>query len=120
MERARAFDLVWNALGVLESALSVCVLFFLSGISGLIHQVVWVREFGSVFGNTVYSASTVTAVFMCGLGRRGSGGHLAISIHLCETSERVGRISRRFRRPERGESHPVGFEFAPDLTEFGL
>jgi len=56
VERARAFDLVWNALGVLESALLVYVLFFLSGISGLIHQVVWVREFGSVFGNTVYSA----------------------------------------------------------------
>ena len=44
------------------------LLFFLSGISGLIYQVVWVRIFGNVFGNTVYSASLVVAVFMLGLG----------------------------------------------------
>jgi spermidine synthase len=44
------------------------LLFFLSGISGLIYQVVWVRVFGNVFGNTVYSASAVVAVFMLGLG----------------------------------------------------
>ncbi len=43
-------------------------LFFLSGISGLIYQVVWVRVFGNVFGNTVYSTSLVIAVFMLGLG----------------------------------------------------
>jgi spermidine synthase len=29
---------------------------------------VWVREFGNVFGNTVYSASLIIAVFMLGLG----------------------------------------------------
>ena len=34
----------------------VLLLFFLSGISGLIYQVAWVRLFGNVFGNTVYSA----------------------------------------------------------------
>src|SRR5580765_7751595 len=43
-------------------------LFFCSGASGLIYQVVWVRVFGNVFGNTVYSASVVVAVFMLGLG----------------------------------------------------
>src|SRR5204862_6270657 len=43
-------------------------LFFCSGVSGLIYQVVWVRVFGNVFGNTVYSASIVVAVFMLGLG----------------------------------------------------
>src|SRR5712692_1087557 len=43
-------------------------LFFCSGISGLIYQVVWVRVFGNVFGNTVYSTSLVVAVFMLGLG----------------------------------------------------
>src|SRR5262245_26072041 len=42
--------------------------FFCSGISGLIYQVVWVRAFGNVFGNTIYSASLVVAVFMLGLG----------------------------------------------------
>jgi spermidine synthase len=44
------------------------LLFFCSGLSGLIYQVVWVREFGNAFGNTVYSASVVVAVFMLGLG----------------------------------------------------
>ncbi|MBM3818286.1 MAG: tetratricopeptide repeat protein [Acidimicrobiia bacterium] len=32
------------------------------------YQVVWVRVFGNVFGNTIYSASIVVAVFMLGLG----------------------------------------------------
>jgi spermidine synthase len=43
-------------------------LFVCSGASGLIYQVVWVRAFGTVFGNTIYSASIVIAVFMLGLG----------------------------------------------------
>jgi spermidine synthase len=43
-------------------------LFFLSGLSGLVYQVVWVRVFGNVFGNTIYSAAIVVAVFMLGLG----------------------------------------------------
>ena len=41
---------------------------FLSGLSGLIYQVVWVREFGNVFGHTIYTASLVVAIFMLGLG----------------------------------------------------
>jgi spermidine synthase len=49
-------------------ALAVYAVFFLSGISGLIYQVVWVRLFGNVFGNSVYSAATVSAVFLLGLG----------------------------------------------------
>lgn len=44
------------------------LLFLLSGLSGLIYQVVWVRVFGNVFGNTIHSASLVVAVFMLGLG----------------------------------------------------
>ena len=44
------------------------VLFLCSGLSGLIYQVVWVRVFANVFGNTIYSASLVIAVFMLGLG----------------------------------------------------
>src|SRR6266850_5547042 len=46
----------------------VYFLFFCSGVSGLVYQVVWVRVFGNVFGNTIYSASLVVAVFMLGLG----------------------------------------------------
>jgi spermidine synthase len=44
------------------------LLFFFSGVSGLIYQVVWVRQFGNLFGNTVFAASLVLAVFMSGLG----------------------------------------------------
>lgn len=46
----------------------IYLLFFCSGLSGLIYQVVWVRVFANVFGNTIYSASLVIAVFMMGLG----------------------------------------------------
>src|SRR5438105_8528549 len=51
-------------------------LFFASGVAGLLYEVCWVREFGNEFGNTVHSASLVTAVFMCGLGigSRAAGG----------------------------------------------
>ena len=44
------------------------LLFFLSGISGLIYQVVWVREFGTAFGATIHTTSLVVAIFMLGLG----------------------------------------------------
>ena len=43
-------------------------LFFASGVSGLIYQVMWVRQFAGVFGNTMHSAALVTGVFMGGLG----------------------------------------------------
>ena len=46
----------------------IYLLFVCSGLSGLIYQVVWVRAFGNVFGNTIHSASLVVAVFMLGLG----------------------------------------------------
>jgi spermidine synthase len=42
-------------------------LFFLSGTSALIYQVLWLRLLGLVFGVTVYAASTVWAAFMAGL-----------------------------------------------------
>ena len=47
--------------------LILAVLFFLSGTSALIYQVLWLRLLGLVFGVTVYAASTVWAVFMAGL-----------------------------------------------------
>ena len=50
------------------------LVFFLSGISGLIYQLAWVRQFGHAFGNTIHSTSLVVAIFMLGLG---VGGHLA-------------------------------------------
>ena len=50
------------------------LLFFGSGASSLIYEIFWVRVFANVFGNTIYSASIVTAVFMLGLG---IGGYVA-------------------------------------------
>ena len=46
----------------------IFLLFFFSGISGLIYEVIWVRMFGNLFGNSIYSAAIVTSVFMLGLG----------------------------------------------------
>ena len=43
------------------------VLFFFSGFSGLVYEVVWVRIFGTVIGNTVLSTTAVLAAFMGGL-----------------------------------------------------
>ncbi len=42
-------------------------LFFCSGVTALIYQVLWLRLLGLVFGVTVYAASTVWASFMAGL-----------------------------------------------------
>ena len=47
---------------------SLLAVFFLSGVAGLVWEVVWVRGFGLTFGNTIYSASFVTGVLMAGLG----------------------------------------------------
>src|SRR5438094_8939860 len=51
------------------------VLFFLSGISGLIYQVLWLRVLSLVFGVTIFAVSTVLASFMAGLavGSFGAG-----------------------------------------------
>lgn len=48
-------------------ALLVFLLFFLSGMTSLVYQVVWVRKFGLVFGVTTYAVSTVLAAFFAGL-----------------------------------------------------
>jgi spermidine synthase len=63
---------------------ALAALFFLSGASALIYQVLWLRLLGLVFGVTVYAASTVWAAFM---------GGLAIGSVL------GGRLADRVRRP---------------------
>lgn len=62
------------------------LLFFSSGICGLIYQVLWLRLLALIFGVTVYAASTVLAAFMTGLAL---GSVLA------------GRVLQTFRRPLR-------------------
>ena len=46
----------------------VYFLFFLSGITALIYEIVWTRMLTLVFGHTVFSISVVLAAFMAGLG----------------------------------------------------
>ena len=46
---------------------AILALFYLSGIAGLIYQVLWLRRLSLIFGVTVYAASTVLAAFMAGL-----------------------------------------------------
>lgn len=56
----------------------LAVLFFLSGASALIYQVVWLRMLSLVFGVTVYAASAVLTSFMSGLALGSwAGGKLA-------------------------------------------
>lgn len=45
----------------------IYLLFFLSGISGLIYETVWLRVLIRVLGSTVYATSIVLAAFMAGL-----------------------------------------------------
>jgi spermidine synthase len=61
----------------------IVVLFFLSGVSSLIGEVVWMRMLGLVLGNTVWAASAVVAVWMGGMA---GGAHLG------------GRLAPRTRR----------------------
>jgi spermidine synthase len=45
----------------------LCVIFFVSGATGLVYEVIWVRLTGLIFGNTSQAISTVLGAFMAGL-----------------------------------------------------
>lgn len=49
--------------------LGIC--FFLSGATGLVYEVVWLRLLGLVFGHTVHAITTVLTAFMAGLALGG-------------------------------------------------
>jgi len=52
--------------------------FFLSGATALVFEVLWSREFVTVFGNSSYAISIVLCAYMAGLGLGGlAGGRLA-------------------------------------------
>src|SRR4029453_699065 len=51
----------------LASKSTLYVIFFLSGVTGLVYEVIWVRLTGLVFGNTSHAISTVLGAFMAGL-----------------------------------------------------
>jgi len=46
---------------------SIYACFFLSGATGLIYEIVWMRMLGLVFGHTVFAITTVLVSFMAGL-----------------------------------------------------
>ena len=68
------------------TAIAVLACFALSGATGLVYEVVWVRMLGLVFGHTVPAVTTVLVAFMAGLG----GGALL-----------AGRVADRIARPFR-------------------
>ena len=45
----------------------VCLLFFFSGFAALIYELLWFRQLGFIFGNTIYAATTVLTAYMAGL-----------------------------------------------------
>jgi spermidine synthase len=46
----------------------ILAIFFVSGVSALVYQIVWLKHLGFVFGNSVYAAATLIAVYLAGLG----------------------------------------------------
>jgi len=51
-----------------RATLAYSLLFFLSGATGLIYQLLWVRVLYQSFGSTIQSITTVVAAYMGGLG----------------------------------------------------
>jgi len=45
----------------------VLLLFFISGATSLVYEVLWTRQLSLTFGVTTYAVSTVLATFMGGL-----------------------------------------------------
>ncbi|HMO50392.1 MAG TPA: fused MFS/spermidine synthase [Kiritimatiellia bacterium] len=45
----------------------ISIIFFFSGLSALVYQLLWMRHLGFIFGNTVYASATVLTAFMGGL-----------------------------------------------------
>src|SRR5688572_20026764 len=52
----------------------VLAFFFVSGLCGLLYEVVWIRAAGTVIGNTTHAVGTVVGVFMGGLALGGWWG----------------------------------------------
>src|SRR5262245_42834710 len=68
------------------SRLAILLCFLLSGVAGLIYEIVWTKLLGLVLGNTVFSITTVLTAFMGGLAL---GSYVA------------GRLGDRIRNPLR-------------------
>jgi len=51
-----------------SAARAYSILFFLSGATGLVYELLWVRLLYQAFGSTIHSVTTVVAAYMGGLG----------------------------------------------------
>src|SRR5437762_4597076 len=51
-----------------SAARAYSLLFFLSGATGLVYELLWVRVLYQSFGSTIQSVTTVVAAYMGGLG----------------------------------------------------
>jgi spermidine synthase len=51
-----------------KGSVVLLAVFFFSGLGALLYQIVWLKYLGLIFGNTVYAAATLIAVFLGGLG----------------------------------------------------
>jgi len=51
---------------------AIPLLFFVSGFTGLVYEVLWVDDLGRLFGNTAQAAATTLAVFFLGLAAGGA------------------------------------------------
>jgi spermidine synthase len=58
---------VGSHINRINAARAILLCFFASGFSGLVYQVIWVRELVLVFGATTFAVSTVLTAFMGGL-----------------------------------------------------
>jgi spermidine synthase len=45
----------------------IYLLFFASGVSGLVYEIIWMRKLALIFGCTAYATSAVLSAFMGGL-----------------------------------------------------
>ena len=63
MRKSKAAGSNWRP----DTVWAILLCFFASGVSGLVYQVVWVRELVLVFGATTFAVSTVLTAFMGGL-----------------------------------------------------
>ena len=49
------------------TTLLILTLLFLSGLAGLVYQILWMKQLGLLFGSTAYAASATLAAFFAGL-----------------------------------------------------
>src|SRR5262245_11754644 len=61
----------------------VLAFFFISGLCGLLYEVVWIRVAGTVIGNTTFALGTVVGVFMGGLALGAWAGGRAADRRSC-------------------------------------